>query len=291
MAKKGQVAFGLLPRLLIAIILISFIPLIGGGIFYYLNIQKLSKISINEMNKEIRVASEKIIKEKAKGVAKELSIYFKTYPYIEIKFNQIKDNEEIKKIAIQKVGETGYTAVHDIKGINYFHVNPKIVGFDLHKLASKLPAFWKILEKSLKGPADGFYKWKDADGKIRDKYMACVPVKGTPLVVAATTYLDEFYKPIYDIKKKVNLLQAHLIRYFLIVFAITILFVIIFGVLFATNVSRPIFHLADVADKISMGDLEAKIDVKSSDEIGIFAEALIRMQASLKAAIKRLKGR
>ena len=40
-----------------------------------------------------------------------------------------------------------------------------------------------------------------------------------------------------------------------------------------------------------MGDLEAKIDVKSSDEIGIFAEALIRMQASLKAAIKRLKGR
>jgi hypothetical protein len=86
----------------------------------------------------------------------------------------------------------GNTAIHDDRGINYFHVNPQIVGTDLHDLSTKLPAFWKILEASLKGPASGYYDWKDADGKIRPKYMYLSPVKDTDLIVAATTYIDEF---------------------------------------------------------------------------------------------------
>jgi len=40
-----------------------------------------------------------------------------------------------------------------------------------------------------------------------------------------------------------------------------------------------------------MGDLAAKIEVKTKDEIGVLAEALHRMQISLKAAIERLRRR
>jgi hypothetical protein len=65
----------------------------------------------------------------------------------------------------------------------------------LHDLSNKLPAFWKIVEASLKGPASGYYDWKDADGRIRPKYMYLAPVKDTDLIVAATTYIDEFSRP------------------------------------------------------------------------------------------------
>ena len=61
------------------------------------------------------------------------------------------------------------------KGINYFHANPQIVGMDLHQLAGKLPEFVKILDAGLQGPAYGYYDWKDADGKIRPKYMFTAP--------------------------------------------------------------------------------------------------------------------
>jgi len=125
-------------------------------------------------------------------VATQMEIFIKSHP--KMKKDDYSRDPWLKAIAVQKVGETGYTAIHDDKGINYFHVNPQIVGTDLHDLSTKLPAFWKILEASLKGPASGYYDWKDADGKIRSKYMYLSPVKDTDLIVAATTYIDEFFK-------------------------------------------------------------------------------------------------
>lgn len=63
----------------------------------------------------------------------------------------------------------------------------------------------------------------------------------------------------------------------------------------ALNLSRsitvPITNLSDVADRISLGELDAKIQVTSKDEIGELAEAVARMQASLQAAIERLRAR
>ena len=49
---------------------------------------------------------------------------------------------------------------------------------------------------------DRYYPWEDADGKIRDKFMVCVPVSGTSFMVAATTYLDEFLLPVREVEKR-----------------------------------------------------------------------------------------
>ena len=45
----------------------------------------------------------------------------------------------------------------------------------------------------------------------------------------------------------------------------------------------------DVADRISLWDLDTKIEIHSSDEVGMLAESFHRMQESLKAAIERLR--
>jgi len=57
------------------------------------------------------------------------------------------------------------------------------------------------------------------------------------------------------------------------------------------NVTGRLVHLASVADRISLGELEAEIDTRGSDEVSRLAAAFQRMQASLTAAIERLRAR
>ncbi len=60
------------------------------------------------------------------------------------------------------------------------------------------------------------------------------------------------------------------------------------AVLLARGIIRPILRLTEIADKMTMGDLETAVDIKSSDEIGDLARSLERMRSSLKAAMLRL---
>jgi methyl-accepting chemotaxis protein len=57
------------------------------------------------------------------------------------------------------------------------------------------------------------------------------------------------------------------------------------------SITRPVSHLAEVADRISLGELDVEIDVHGSNEVGQLADSLRRMQASLRSAIERLRQR
>lgn len=60
------------------------------------------------------------------------------------------------------------------------------------------------------------------------------------------------------------------------------------GIFTARGISQPIMHLVEVTDRISMGEVDVTVDVHGKDEIGKLAEAIRRMAASIKIAIKRL---
>jgi HAMP domain-containing protein len=311
--KKGR-GLGLLPRLLLGIfipILIVFFILwalvfysfdFGGNRFTSIkdigadSLRELSTVSVKEAKSSLNRLGEKVIKQKAIDVAAQMEIFIKSHP--KMKREDLLKDPWLKSIAVQKVGETGYTAVHDDKGINYFHVNPQIVGTDLHDLSGKLPAFWKILEASLKGPAFGYYDWKDADGKIRQKYMYLAPVQGTDLIVAATTYIDEFSKPAKGIEGRMKFVErgysdAYEMRiqlfYFVILVALVFLLMVVY--FYSRSVIHPIRYLSEVADRISMGDLDTPIQIKAKGEVGLLAESVERMQTSVKAALERLQKR
>jgi methyl-accepting chemotaxis protein len=76
-------------------------------------------------------------------------------------------------------------------------------------------------------------------------------------------------------------------------FVILIALLIAIGVIsyYSRSVIRPILYLSEVADKISMGELDTPIRVKAKGEVGILAESIERMQTSVKAAIERLQRR
>ena len=312
--EKRRKGLGLLPKLLLGIfvpILIVFF-ILWALIFYSFDfggnrvtglkdigaesLRELSTVSVKEAKSSLNRLGEKVIKEKAIDVAAQIEIFFKSHP--KMKREDFFKDPWLKGIAVQKVGETGYTAVHDDKGINHFHVNPQIVETDLHDLSGKLPAFWKILEASLKGPASGYYDWKDADGKIRSKYMYLAPVQGTDLIVAATTYIDEFSKPAKAIEGRMKIIEkGYLDAYemkveiFYFILLVALVFMLMVAYFYSRSVIRPIRYLSEVADRISMGDLDTPIQIKAKGEVGLLAESIERMQTSVKAAIERLQKR
>ncbi|MEA3279282.1 MAG: cache domain-containing protein [Thermodesulfobacteriota bacterium] len=76
-----------------------------------------------------------------------------------------------------------------------------------------------------------------------------------------------------------------------LLFGITIVFVFIIAWFSGRALSRPILKLTDAADRISVGELEVKIETKRKDEIGDLAEAIARMQDSIRLSIERLRRR
>ncbi len=314
MAVKKRSGLGLLPKLLIGTLIPIFVAflIIGVIVFFSVDLGKfrmtsvkdigseslkeLTSASLNEFKSSLGQMGERMIKEKAIDVAAEIELFIKTHP--RVKREELLRDPWLKSIAVQKVGETGYTAVHDNMGINYFHVNPQIVGSDLHDLSTKLPAFWKILEASLKGPAYGYYDWKDADGRIRSKYMYLAHVKDTDLIVAATTYIDEFSRPTKTIEGRMNQIEKSSlegyedkIKIFYVVILCVVLVLLIRIYFYARSLIRPIRYLSEVADKISMGEWDTPIQIKEKGEVGALAESIERMQTGVKVAIEQLQTR
>jgi HAMP domain-containing protein len=314
MAEKRKTGLGLLPRLYLGVfipILIAFM-VIGMMIFFTWNLggiaipslkdvgtgslKEMSTVSVKESKASLDKLGEKLIQEKALSVADQMEVFIKSHP--RMKREDLLRDPWLKELAVQKVGETGYTAVHDDKGINYFHINPKIVGSDLHQLIPKFPAFGKILEASFKGPALGYYDWPDADGKVRSKYMYLTPIRDTDLIVASTTYIEEFSKPSKAIEEKMKQIEKQYLNqyerkfqifYIVILIVLVVLLAVIY--FYSRSVIYPIRHLSEVANKISMGDLDAPIQIKATGEVGVLAESIERMQTSVKAAIERLQKR
>jgi HAMP domain-containing protein len=314
MAVKKRSGLGLLPKLLIGTLIPIFVAflIIGVIVFFSVDLGKfrmtsvkdigseslkeLTSASLNESKSSLGQMGERMIKEKAIDVATEIELFIKTHPTV--KREGLLRDPWLKSIAVQKVGETGYTAVHDNMGINYFHVNPQIVGSDLHDLSTKLPAFWRILEASLKGPAYGYYDWMDADGRIRSKYMYLAHVKDTDLIVAATTYIDEFSRPTKSIEGRMNQIEKSSlegyedkIKIFYVVILCVVLVLLIRIYFYARSLIRPIRYLSEVADKISMGEWDTPIQIKEKGEVGALAESIERMQTGVKVAIEQWQAR
>lgn len=73
--------------------------------------------------------------------------------------------------------------------------------------------------------------------------------------------------------------------------AVTVFIVVLIAVLSSRGIVNPIKALTDAANRISVGDLDVEINTKSKDEIGDLADAVTRMQDSIRLSISRLRRR
>lgn len=150
--------------------------------------------SENSESLEVKI----MLKQKAVEVAGQIEIFLVANQGLGL--SEIQNDPFFKKIAIQTIGETGYTVVFDSKsGYFYFHPQDKLVNTDPYLLKDDLPEWYDILEKTTGAnctPSSGTYDWIEEDGNKTKKFMATACVKiptadGIYLFVAATNYLDQ----------------------------------------------------------------------------------------------------
>jgi len=266
-----------------------------SSVLYLWQLNALSKLVTGESARVIQQLGEKIIAEASRSTAKQCKIYLDSHP--ELKKEAFNTNMDFRRIAVQKLGMTGYTALYQRPGKDgiwrtWAHVNQKIIGIDMSRLKNKLPDFWRIYAGVKEDAASqGYYKWRDQSGKVREKYMVCTPIMGTPYVIAATTRLDDFTRPLQLIKTRSRRLTTQARNMIAGILAGTLLLVGLIVLIYSNRLTGKIKALTEHAERISVGELDAELDVHSDDEIGALGEAITRMQDSIRLSIERLRKR
>lgn len=302
--KSKKFKFRIMTKVLVAFLGLSITSILVSGYIALNDIKKagqyalesstsLGKSAINDSAIALETLGEKILEQKARDVSIQCEIYMKAHP--EMTITELQASPEFQNIAVQSIGSTGYTSLYEKKtGIMRFHPNPHLVNADTHRLSELLPSFWKIFEPTLDGSIHGgYYNWQDPDGEIRQKFMYMVPVKGTDYMVAATTYIGEFSKPVEETKRKISAATLNIREdtnkwimntrnTFIDFFIVLILIVSAISLLLSNMITRPIRALTEGVKALGRGELEHKVDVKTSDEFEELSSSFNKMISDLK---------
>jgi HAMP domain-containing protein len=280
-------------------LVIPVVLMAAASAVYLWQLERMASLLTTRSSRIVQQMAEEKIADLSTAVAQECRLYLLAHP--ELTKDKFFDDMGFRSLAVQKVGLTGYTALYEIPdqdGVwrTWAHVNPKIIGIDMSRLKASLGSnfagFWKIFTGVKEGKkSQGYYTWQDKDGSFRDKFMVCTPVAGTPYVIAATTYLDEFTGPVKRMESRANVLTKKTRTYMWAVLAGTLLLIGLIVSVYGHRLTGKIRSLTDVAERISVGELEMEIAPASNDELGELAEAISRMQDSIRLSIERLRRR
>jgi PAS domain S-box-containing protein len=181
---------------------------------------------------QIPTFAKESIQQKAEDVARQIEIYLRAYP--DKTLEDLQNDDEFQKIAIQPVGKTGYTAVSDFNNlVVLFHPNKDLIGMNLESLSADYPAMWDIVIQAQGGyDASGKYKFPDLNNVIKDKYLYIKIIKektadGVGLWLAATTALDEYDDIESLIEDKNILFGPNPLSYLIIIVLILLLLAIL----------------------------------------------------------------
>jgi len=179
-------------------------------------------------------------------------------------------NELSKHIANWKKGQTGSAFLLDEKGFVVSHPNRQMVqkreNLDKHPLIAE---FRKKGWTTLSAPFTA-ENGQPTLGHARSNAYGWVLA------------LQQEEQEMFD---SLTLIQ----NFALALLAITALLAAVIAWFSARGLVNPIMKLTDAAERMSLGDMNVKIDVTSRDEIGLLAQAIGRMQTSLRMAMDRLR--
>ncbi|MDY0132543.1 MAG: HAMP domain-containing protein [Desulforegulaceae bacterium] len=298
--RKG---LGLRAKMFFLFLVIPIFLMAASGIFSQFQLNRLSENITDKGTAVVKEFAEQRIAEKARDVALQCQIYLLSHP--ELRKSDFNYETEFKKIIVQKIGKTGYTLLaertlptEDLDGFRIWgHPNPSIVGVPLFKtLKNELGLEFDKLAENLKPLIRGeevadYYKWKEVSGEIKEKFLVAVHVKHTKYVILATAPIDEFTKPIRDLESEAKLLTLQTRNINILILITTLLIISMAILIYGYRITKNIKYLTETADRISVGELDVKIEIKAKDEIGSLADAISRMQDSLRLSIERLRKR
>ncbi|MBC2743374.1 MAG: PAS domain-containing protein [Desulfosarcina sp.] len=301
--------------LLISIIpvVLFFIFAIAGGYFAQRHISNLLEDSTHELNsdakEELETLGQQIIQAKARDAARQAALFLSFKP--EMDMEALQHSARFQTIAMQQVGQSGYVCLYEAgTGIMRIHPNPNLLNRKMAFLSKEIPSWWTVFERSLSGKEiSGYYDWIEPDGSVREKYMTMTPVKepfrGKILMVAATTYIDEFSAPVAAMTQKVKAISVTFDQFLsgLMLIAGIIMALFLFGTFLcvyligrrsALHYMLPIVTMARTAEQFGDGHWEAAIQpsvINRKDEIGVLARSFESMRLELEKLFQDLECR
>lgn len=309
--EKIQIRFGIRDKILISFLALA---LISVGIISSLALRYIGSVgtltkeysaSMGETVMSVSIAAledqgRRTIYQKASDVSKEIYFYLQLHPNMTTE--EMLKNENLRTIAVEKVGRTGSTIVYNKAGILYFSTETKLTGTNLRQLGGEPTYYSSIFDRSLLGgEASGYYKYKsDKDEEERTKYFYSVPVEDSDLIVAAFTYLDEFSSAAEDTKVRIasaveemsqqvdkQAREAELI--FIAVIVGMVVFVSGVSFLLSETITRPIMALTDGSEHIAKGEMDYQINVNTGDEMQVLGEQFNAMGLALRESYSNLE--
>ncbi|MCB2169352.1 MAG: zinc-ribbon domain-containing protein [Deltaproteobacteria bacterium] len=175
-----------------------------------------------------------------------------------------------QRIANWRQGKTGYAFLVDQYGKVVSHQLKEFV--EEQKDLSNHP-----LVKAANANKNGMIEYKDDNGRDEIGFA-----KTTQL--GWTLAIQQEKNEAFAILKESQLFAFALM-------GATFIVVIIIAYIASRAIVTPIRKLTDAANRISVGELGVEIENKSKDEIGDLAEAITRMQDSIRLSIERLRRR
>mgnify|MGYP006278503079 CR=1 FL=1 len=178
-----------------------------------------------------------------------------------------------------RFGETGYSFVMDRNGTALIH--PKLQGVNILEDQMLPDEFFEKMVKRKQGKL--IYPWKNPD-ETRQRYKLVMfnYIPDYDWLVASSSYLDEFYRPL------------HTIRYLmLLTFAITLFLIIALTFRLSASITKPLKKLMNHFHQVGETSFTTRMQWDSKDEIGQlasyfndFMDQLERYSNSLKQEIQ-----
>lgn len=191
--------------------------------------------------------------------------YFKPWDWIisvssyRSEFSQLVNVDDFRESILSlKFGKTGYPYVINDKGFLVLH--PKL---ESTNIINEKDAEGNLFIKDLIEQKNGkiIYSWRNPDEEhYRKKLVVFNHIPELGWIVAASSYLDEFYSPLDTVK-----------RIFLFTFFISLILVILLSLWISSTITNPLRDLMDRFSTGASGDISVRMNRSSSDEIGILA--------------------
>lgn len=174
-----------------------------------------------------------------------------------------------RQIANWKKGDTGFAFLVDETGKVVAHQVPKFVSSQSNFNDNPLIATYK------KNPVQGLITFTDSGG-VKQQGVAQRNEMGWILAV------QQAEEEVFATHKRSERIAMSLL-------AITLVLIIGIAFLLARSLVRPVKTLTTITTRMSMGEIDVDFHIKTNDEIGQLANAIARLQTSLKLAIQRLR--
>jgi signal transduction histidine kinase len=274
--------------ILTAVPLILAVVIITG--LSIVQIQASGEMEKNTLRTSMMADKETALKDYMSIVETAIRPILKDYPQSSLALPRLKDT----LTTIRYGDEDGYIFAFSYDGTTMVHAGqPQLVGENLIDMQDTDGT--KVIAELIKAARTGGgfveYRWhKPSEDAEFPKLSYATNINELGWMIGTGFYIDDIDKAVARLEAEVEANILKTVMTSSIVGGVILIVMLIINIIIANRTMvNPIRDLAESARQMSLGQMDTEIKVDSKDEIGELADAVSRMQKSLKVVFKKLR--